>query len=285
MSAAGSDRSAEAAPARVALVTGGAVRVGRAIALGLAEAGWDVAISYHSSSDAAEEVRARVASLGRRSLAVGADLAEPEAPARVVDAVAAEFGALDLLVNSAASFRSAGLLDVTREEWDDVMALNLRAPFLLVRRAAPMLRRAQGTVVNIVDLSALQPWTSHPHHSVSKAGLLHLTKVMARSLAPEVRVNAVAPGHVLAPSGEGAAPAARATRSAARLAPPGEGAVGGGAKGPAVAARGLAAEAAGAVLERPGRPEDVVEAVRFLTDARFVTGDVVVCDGGQLLRT
>lgn len=253
MSPAGRGRVAEAPAHPVALVTGGAVRVGRAIALGVAEAGYDVAISCWSSSEgAAEEVRARVASLGRRSLVVRADLAQPEVPARVVDAVAAEFGALDLLVNSAASFRSASLLDVTCEEWDAVMALNLRAPFLLVRRAAPLLRRTRGAVVNIVDLSALQAWSGYPHHSVSKAGLLHLTKVMARSLAPEVRVNAIAPGHVLAPSD---GPACDGTERP----------------------KGL--------VDRPGRPEDVVQAVLYLASAEFLTGEVVVCDGGQLLRT
>ena len=237
----------------VALVTGGATRVGRAVALGLADAGYDIAISYWSSKAGAAEVGARAEALGRRCLAVEADLSRAGGPAKVAEAVASEFGGLSLVVNSASSFVAADLLAVTRKEWDDVMAVNLRAPFLLVRDAAALLRRARGSVVNIVDLSAFQAWAAYPHHSVSKAGLLHLTKVMAVALAPEVRVNAVAPGHVLDPAD-------------ARPAEP--------EAGPRAA-----------LLDRSGQPEDVVQAVLYLARAPFVTGEVMVCDGGRLLRT
>lgn len=238
--------------AEVALVTGGATRVGRAVALALAEAGYDIAISYWSSGAGAAEVQARAEALGQRCVAVKADLSDAGGPAKVARAVAAEFGALNLLVNSAASFVAAELLAVTREEWDDVMAVNLRAPFLLVRDTAAMLKRAGGSVVNIVDLSAFQAWAAFPHHSVSKAGLLHLTKVMAVSLAPRVRVNAVAPGHVLAPADAHPTESEAVQRQA--------------------------------LLERSGQPEDVVRAVLYLARAPFVTGEVMVCDGGRLAR-
>lgn len=237
----------------VALVTGGATRVGRAVALGLAEAGYDIAISCWSAAAEAREVEARAEAMGRRCLTVRADLSDAEGPAQVAQAVAAEFGALSLLVNSASSFEAADLLAVTCDEWDDVMALNLRAPFLLVREAAPLLRQAGGAVVNIVDLSAFEAWAGYPHHSVSKAALLHLTKVMAVALAPRVRVNAVAPGHVLAPADASPAESEAAQRKV--------------------------------LLDRPGRPEDIVRAVLYLARAPFVTGEVMVCDGGQLARS
>ena len=232
----------------VALVTGGGVRVGRAIALGLVESGYDLVVSYNGSESGAAEVATIAKRLNRSVLVVQADLSREEDVVRLAHSVADRFGRLDLLVNSASSFVTADLLEVTTEEWDAVMAVNLRAPFLLVRETADLLRAARGSVVNIVDLSALQPWTSHPHHSVSKAGLLHLTKVMARALAPDVRVNAVAPGHVLPPEYFSAADIERD-----RLRVP---------------------------LGRIGTPDDVVGAVRFLAGADYVTGEVIVVDGG-----
>ena len=238
-------------PQRVALVTGGAVRIGRALSLGLARAGYDLAVTYHSSASDAEHVAASVRESGRRCELVGADLSDADAADRVVGVVERAYGRLDLLVNSAASFDAAPLLDVDAERWDAVMRLNVRAPHLLVRAAAGLLRRARGSVVNIADLSALQPWLEHPHHAVSKAALVHLTRVQARALAPDVRVNAVAPGAVLPP--EDLSDEAR---------------------------RSLAAAAA---LRRLGTPEDVVHAVLYLAAAEFVTGEVLVVDGGRML--
>src|SRR5687767_13334799 len=146
---------------KVALVTGGAVRVGRALSLGLAEAGYDVAIHYHSSDSAAREVARLVDGLGRQAFLVEGDLGRPEDVERVAGAVGERYGRLDLLVNSAASFEEADLLDVDAEAWDRVMALNLRAPFLLVRATAELLRASQGAVVNVLDLGAIEPWTHH----------------------------------------------------------------------------------------------------------------------------
>ena len=232
----------------VALVTGGGVRVGRAIALGLARDGYDLVVNYRTSAAGAEEVAKEARRLGRRVHTVQADLSREGDAVRLARAAAEHFGRLDLLVNSAASFVAGDLLEVTTDEWDEVMAVNLRAPFLMVRETADLLRAARGSVVNIVDLSALQPWTSHPAHSVAKAGLLHLTRVMARRLAPEVRVNAIAPGAVLLPTHYSEVNAERA-----REAVP---------------------------LGRIGTPGDVVGAVRFLAGAEYVTGEVIVVDGG-----
>ena len=235
----------------VALVTGGGVRVGRAIALGLAESGYDLVVSHHSSGSGAAEVADASRVLGRRVRTVQADLSRESDAVRLGAAVGEEFGRLDLIVNSASSFVANDLLAVTVEEWEAVMAVNLRAPFLLVRETAGLLQASRGSVVNIVDLSALQPWTGHPHHSVSKAALLHLTRVMARRLAPTARANAVAPGIVLAPEHW-----TREQVEAARRSVP----------------LGI------------GTPEDVVAAVRFLAGAGYVTGAVIAVDGGQGLN-
>lgn len=236
---------------RVALVTGGAVRVGRAISLGLAEAGFAVAVHYRSSEGPAEEVAARVRDLGREALTVPGDLSRPEAAEAVVAAVRERFGRLDVLVNSAAGFDARPLEDTDADAWDAVMDLNVRAPHLLVRAAADLLRASRGSVINLVDLSAFQPWTNFPAHAVSKAALAHLTKVQARTLAPDVRVNAIAPGAVLPPDDypEGQIEELR-TRTP---------------------------------MQALGTPQDVVSAVLFLAGASYVTGQILAVDGGRLL--
>ena len=236
---------------RVALVTGGAVRVGKAIALGLAEAGFDVVVAYGSSADPARQTRAEIEALGRRCRTVQADLTTVEGPDTVVEAARSHFGRLDVVVNSAASFRSLPLEEVDAGEWDAVMALNVRAPHLVVRAAADLLRERGGAVVNITDLSAFHPWASYPHHSVSKAALAHLTRVQAKALGPEVRVNGIAPGAVLAPDDWSEERWARRAEDAA--------------------------------LRKTGSPGDVVEAVLYLVEADFVTGHVIPVDGGRLL--
>ena len=236
---------------KVALVTGGAVRVGRALSIGLAEAGYDVAVHYHSSDAPAREVERRIGELGRKATLIKGDLSKPDDVAAVARAVRERCGRLDLLVNSASNFEQANLLDVDAEAWDRVMNVNLRGPFLLVRESAALLRECRGTVVNMVDVLGLEPWTVHPHHSVSKAALLHLTKILAKVLAPEVRVNAVAPGTVLLPEG-----------SSEQL---------------------KKQEIDAAPLRRLGSPEDVLRAVLFLAGSPFITGELIVVDGGRLL--
>jgi pteridine reductase len=235
----------------VALVTGGAVRLGRSITLGLASSGWDVAIHFGSSEREAGDTARAVRELHRECELIQADLRLPSAPERISGAVRQRFGRLDLLVNSAASFRTGDILEVDAEEWDEVMALNVRAPHLLVRACADLLRSSQGSVVNITDLSAFQAWTEYPHHAVSKAALAHLTRVQARALAPDIRVNAIAPGAVLPPDDWDA----ERWESLARR----------------------------AALDRTGSPGDVVDAVLYLAGATFLTGHVLPVDGGRLL--
>jgi pteridine reductase len=226
--------------------------VGRAITLGLADAGYDMVIHYHSSAGPAREVCRAVEALGRRAVAVQGDLAGSAGAGAVVRAAAEAYGRLDLLVNSAASFESRPLLDVDEAEWDRVMALNLKGPFLLVKAAATLLREARGSVVNILDLSAFQPWVDYPHHAVSKAGLLHLTRILARVLAPHVRVNGIAPGTVLPPEEFDDAQRER--------------------------------EKERTLVGKLGTPQDVVRTVLFLTASPFITGEVVVVDGGRRLN-
>ena len=227
------------------------MRVGRALSLGLAQAGYDVVVHYHSSASAARDVSSRIQQLGRRALAVGCDLGDPAAVEHVADAARKEFGHLDLMVNSAASFEHADLLDVDAEAWDRGMALNLRAPFLLVRASVDLLRASKGTIVNLLDLGAVHAWTHRPHHAVSKAGLLHLTRILARALAPDVRANAVALGSVLPPEDLG-----KDTAEFERRRTP---------------------------LRRTGSPEDVVRTVLFLAASPFITGEMIVVDGGMSL--
>ncbi len=225
--------------------------MGKALSLGLAEAGYDVVVHYHASEGQAREVVDRIRELGRRCESVAGDLADPSTASHVVGAAREAFGRLDLLVNNAATFSPADLLDVDAAAWDAVMNVNLRAPHLMTRAAAGLLRASHGSVVNLVDLSAFQAWTAYPHHAVSKAALAHLTRVQARVLAPEVRVNAIAPGAVLPP---GQDPPER--REALRRAAP---------------------------LERLGTPDDVVRAVLYLAGASYVTGQILAVDGGRLI--
>jgi pteridine reductase len=237
--------------AKVALVTGGAIRVGRAITLGLAEAGYDVVVNYHTSESEALRVTRQVEELGRAAVVAPGDVSRAGDVARIAETVRESFGRLDLLVNNASLFPSTPFLDIEEGEWDRVMAVNLKGPFLMVKATADLLRQTGGRVVNLVDLSAFQPWVDHPHHAVSKAGLLHLTRVMARALAPAVRVNAIAPGAVLLPEGldEEARRKARDRSSLGTL----------------------------------GSPEDVVRTVLFLERSPFITGEVIVVDGGRML--
>lgn len=230
-------------------MTGGAVRVGRAITLALADAGFDVVVGYHGSGHAAREVVREVEGRGRRALAVRADLATSAGATVLAEAATNAWARLDLLVNNASTFFATPFDQVGEEEWDQVMAVNLKAPFLLIQATAGALAATRGSVVNIVDLSALRPWARYPHHSVSKAALAHLTRVAARALAPRVRVNAIAPGSVL--------PEEDATPEA------------------------IAAAAERTPLGRWGSPEDVARTVLFLDRSPFMTGEVVVVDGGM----
>ena len=235
--------------APVALITGGAVRVGRTLSLGLARQGYDLLVNYHSSGAEARDLVQQVEKLGRRCVLAQADLSDVSAVDSVIEAVGRDYGRLDVLVNNASIFGKGSLLELEEAEWDRVMAVNLKVPFLLVKGLAELLGRDAGCVVNIVDLSAFEPWADYPHHSVSKAGLLHLTRVMARALRSDVRVNAIAPGTVLPPEN--------------------------------YSEKKRKAEVADTLVGHLGSPEDVLSALLFLIRSTFVNGEVIVVDGGM----
>lgn len=236
----------------VALVTGGAVRIGRAISSALAEDGYTLVIHYNSSSGPADELVDEVRAKGGEAVAIGADLADAEAVRRLAEEAVAAFGGIDVLVNNASVFPAERLEETDEALWDHTIAVNLKAPFFLIRHLAATLRERRGVVINMADLAGMQSWAAYAAHGISKAGIIHLTRVAARSLAPEVRVNGIAPGTVLPPESM--------TDEEIRL----------------LAER--------APLKRNGSPEDVVRALRYLLQAGFVTGETLVVDGGRLLR-
>jgi pteridine reductase len=237
---------------KTALVTGAAVRVGRAISLALAGEGMRVIVHYHASSAEADSLVAEIRRDGGEAAALGADLARPDEVRRLAGEAVAAFGGIDVLVNNASVFPPQRLEETDEALWDHAMAVNLRAPFFLIRHLAPVLRERRGAIVNLCDLAGLQPWAAYAAHAISKAGLVHLTKVAARTLAPQVRVNGIAPGAVLPPESMG----------------PDE----------------LAALERSTPLRRLGSPDDVVRAVLSLLRAGYVTGEILVVDGGRMLR-
>lgn len=237
---------------RVALVTGAGQRLGRAFAAALAGEGARVALHYHHSGGGAAALQREIREAGGVAEVFEADLRDAHAARDLPVRVAAAMGQLDVLVNSAAVMERLTLEDTTVEQYDEIMHLNLRALFFTAQGAAPVLRAAHGTIVNIADLSGIEPWPSYAAHSLSKAGVIMLTKVLARTLAPSVRVNAIAPGTVMVPDSYDSE-----TRD--RL-------------------------AAAAPLRRLGTPSDAVEALLYLVQrADFVTGAVLPVDGGRLL--
>ncbi|HWZ28201.1 MAG TPA: SDR family oxidoreductase [Gemmatimonadales bacterium] len=238
---------------RAALVTGAGRRVGQAIAVGLARAGCDVAVHVHGTVDGGADTAKQVRALGKRAEAIAADLSDPVAAGALAARAAQVLGGrLDILVNSAAIMVKQAVPDVTPESWDRTLDLNLRAPFFVTQGALPFLRKARGRVVNLADDAALEPWPSYLPHCVSKAGVVMLTRALARALAPDIAVNAVAPGAVLLPDDWD-----DATRAHFAETTP---------------------------LGRLGSPEDVVSAVLYLLTADYVTGTVLVVDGGRVIR-
>jgi pteridine reductase len=236
---------------RVALVTGAGQRVGRAIAESLAAAGWRVVVHHFGSGAGAAAVVDGVTAAGGGAVALRADLRDPEALERLVHDAHAAFGRLDLLVNSAAGMERTPLGTVDAAAFDAVMALNLRAPFLLAQAAARVMPTG-GAIVNIADHMAVEPWPDYAVHGIAKAGVIAMTRHLAAALAPAIRVNAVAPGFVLAPSGSDAALAERFARETP--------------------------------LGRIGAPDDVADAVLYLADAGYVTGETLFVDGGRRVR-
>ncbi|MEO8089329.1 MAG: SDR family oxidoreductase [Gemmatimonadales bacterium] len=238
---------------RVALVTGAGRRLGRAMAAALADKGMTLAIHHHASSAGAHALRDEIVAAGGRAVCFEADLSDAHAAVALPARVVAELGQLDVLVNSAAVMHRLDLQETTPEQWDAILNLNLRAVFFCTQGAAKALRAARGKVVNLADLAGLEPWPGFAAHSVSKAGVVMLTKVLALSLAPDVTVNAIAPGAVLVPDEYD-----REERERLARATP---------------------------LRRLGSPSDVVSALLYLLEGGdFVTGEVLVVDGGRFTR-
>lgn len=235
---------------RRALVTGGAVRVGRAIGIALAEAGYDVAVHYATSAQAAAEAEAAIRKRGRQTCVLQADLTDPGEAENLPVRAASGLGSLDLLVNNAAIFPHGRPEEISIADWDRLFALNARAPFLCARGAAAIMPPG-GSIVNIADAGAAEGWPGYAPYLATKAALVSLTRSLARAWAPRIRVNAVAPGPVMLPEGWGA--------------------------------EEHAAAAERTVLKRVGRPEDVATAVLYLDRANYVTGEVIYVDGGARL--
>lgn len=238
---------------RVALVTGAGRRLGRAIAAGLAGRGARVALHHHTSTEGAAALRDEIRAAGGEAECFAADLTDAAAartlPARVVE----RFGGLDVLVNSAAVMHRLRFEETTPARWDEIVALNLRAVFFCTQGAAAALRTRRGKVVNLADVAGLEPWPGFAAHSVSKAGVVMLTRVLALSLAPDVTVNAVAPGAVLVPESYDDTERAELARTTP--------------------------------LRRLGVPGDAVSAVLYLLEqGDFVTGTVLTVDGGRSIR-
>ncbi len=235
---------------KVALVSGAAKRLGHAVALRLAEEGADVVVHYRSSQAEAQDTVKEIEKIGRRAVAIGANLGEVVEIKRLFDEAGRHFGRLDILVNSAANFLRGSMVSTTEEIWNAALGTNLRAPFFCAQAAAPWLRRTQGTIINFADTGGLLGWTGYIPHSVSKAGVVMLTKVLAKALAPEVRVNAIAPGTITMEGDP-----TEWENDFGKLAP----------------------------LRRTGKPADITESVVFLAQSKFITGQVLVVDGGRSL--
>lgn len=238
---------------KTALVTGAAHRVGKAIATTLAAHGVRIALHYHGSeSDANNTVRELQAS-GCDVVPFRADLSQPKVPEQLIADVIAHFGVLDILVNSAAMMVRTPVGAVSVEQWEAMFALNVRAPFFLAQAAQPALEQSKGCIVNIADLAAFETWPAYVPHTMTKAAIVQMTRGLAHALAPDVRVNGIAPGAVLLPSNWD-------QQSAQHLIDT-------------------------TPLKRIGSPEDVAQAVVYLVQADYVTGDVLFVDGGRHVRT
>lgn len=235
---------------KTVLVTGGARRLGKAIALAMAEAGANVAFTYLASSDEARSTLAEIESKGVKGLAIKCDTRQEASIAEAVAAVLERFGGLDVLVNNAAIFTSAPFEEITTEQWDDIFATNVRGPFLMSRYCVPALRRAQGRIIHLGSLGGEKPWATHAHYCSSKAALHMLTWVMAKALAPEIAVNCVAPGTIDVKDGK---------------------------YGPAF----MLHEAQRTPMGRNGTTQDLADAVMYFASAsHFVTGQILNVDGG-----
>jgi len=234
---------------QVALVTGAAKRIGRSIALRLAAEGADVVVNYMSSQEDADSAVREIEAMRRRAVAIQGDVAQRADVQKMFATVEREFGRLDILVNNAGMFFAAKFEELTEEQWDRILNTNLKSQFLCAQAAIPIMKRqGRGCIVNISSLGGILAWPAFTHYCVSKAGVIMLTRCLARGLGPEIRVNSVAPGTIQFPD---EAP----DEDYIQRVP----------------------------LHRVGKGEDIAGAVAYLATADFVTGQVIAVDGGRAL--
>ncbi len=239
---------------QVAVVTGAAKRIGRSIALRLAAEHAAVVVNYATSKAEAEEVVREIASKGGRAVAVQADVTRRTDVKKLMAAAEREFGGIDILVNNAGVFFPAKFEQLSDEQWDRIMNVNLKSQFLCAQEAAPIMKKqGRGRIVNLASLGGLLAWSAYTHYCVSKAGVIMLTRCLARALAPEILVNCVAPGTIEFPGDE--IRQSEHIRDYVERVP----------------------------LHRTGRGEDIADAVAYLVKADFVTGQTMVVDGGRTL--
>lgn len=239
-------------PARpVALVTGGGRRLGRQICLALGDAAFDVVVNYNASESGARHTVEQLISAGCHAIAYRADVSCRSDVEKMVRHAVTEFGRIDLLVNNAAVFMNSPLRETTDEKWDSTININLKGPFLCAQAVAPiMLKQHSGRIINIASLGGVQAWRQHLPYSVAKAGVIQLTKILAKALAPDILVNAIAPGTIIIEREEDPEIAHVPQRSVP--------------------------------LERYGNPKDITEAVLYLAkEANYMTGQLLVIDGGR----
>lgn len=236
---------------QVALVTGAGRRIGRVIALALARAGADVVVNYHESAEAAQQTAQEIRELDVRCLALRANVANPRQVQTMFGRVQKHFGRLDVLVNNAAIFYAVTWDKLTEQDWDRIIGINLKGTFFCAQEAGRlMLVQGGGKIINISSLGGLQAWPQYMHYCASKAGVISLTRTLAKALAPTITVNSVAPGTIMFPGEKRDALARKLIRAAP--------------------------------LAKPGRPEDIAEMVLYLaTKSDYITGQVFVVDGGK----
>jgi NAD(P)-dependent dehydrogenase (short-subunit alcohol dehydrogenase family) len=242
-----SERGVRPLAGKRALVTGGAKRIGRAIALALAEAGADVAITYRGSEIEAADTWGAIHEMGVRAMSLPCDVTDEGSVQDAVETTAREFGGIDILINNAGAFETVALEEISVEEWDAIFAINTRGPFLVAKAAHRHLKAARGRIVNLGSLGGIHPWATHAHYCTSKAALHMLSHTMAKAWAPEISVNCVAPGMIVM-----------------------------GEVNPAYEHFALKTP-----MQRNGTAEDVAAAVLFfVVGPSFITGQMLVVDGG-----
>jgi pteridine reductase len=238
---------------KTALVTGGARRVGKAIVCALADRGANIVVHYNSGAPEAQSTAAELRERGVQVALIQGDLTDLSFAQSLPGLAQAAFGRLDVLVNSAAIMQRTPIGEVSPEAWDAMFAINLRAPFFVAQAAAPLLREHGGVIISIADLAAFETWPAYVPHGITKAGVVQMTRGLARALAPQVRVNAVAPGAVQLPDDWSQDTADRLVSTTP--------------------------------LQKLGSAEDVAQAVVYLCEAEYVTGEVLIVDGGRHIRS